>query len=41
MKVKKVIIFGQELNDLPVEYTPGKYIHDDPLYQNKTGLLEI
>lgn len=41
MKIKKVIIFGKGLDDLPIEYTINTYDHDNPMYQNKTGLLKI
>lgn len=41
VKVKRIIMFGQGLEDTPVVITPGVYIHNNPLYQNKTGLLEL
>lgn len=41
IRVKGVIIFGQGLEDVPVVLKPDMYKHNNPIYQDKTGLLEL
>lgn len=40
-KVKEIFVFGPDLKDTPVITMPGLYQHSDPIYKNKSGLLEL